>query len=184
MMVGISFQSWTLHRQTKTLSTMEEEFPEARLDEELQTSKIQDGCVKDVNSLQDLKLDRALQDQHNQNPESLKQDQEQQSLHSSLDHVQVQDKDSTQDEVDAKELKKCPLDPPQDQLEVQGVDQNPTEDDDDRGGALGDHHRWIQDLLRAEQSQDPGQGVDLDRGEKLLLLYFSVSLHVNNDSNL
>lgn len=159
---------------------MEEEFPETGLDEELQTSKIQDGRVKDVNSLQDLKLDTALQDQHNQNPESLKQDQEQQSLHSSLDHVQVQEKESTQDEVEAKEHKKCPPDPPQDQLEVLDIDQNPTEDDNDQGRTLGDY----QDLLQAEQSRDPGQRVDLDRGEKLLLLYISVSLHINNDANL
>ncbi|XP_076590123.1 uncharacterized protein LOC143322671 [Chaetodon auriga] len=84
-------------------------------------------------SLQDLDLDQVLQDQHS--PESLKQDQEQQSLHSGLDQVQVQDKDSIQAEEGHH---RCPPDPPQDPLEVPEGDQT-------------------------EQSQDLVQKVDLDR---------------------
>ncbi|XP_044048176.1 ankyrin repeat domain-containing protein SOWAHC isoform X2 [Siniperca chuatsi] len=107
-----------------------------------------------------LKLDRALQDQHNQDPESLQQDREQQSLHSGLEQVQVQDKDSTQDDVDAKEHKKCPPDPPQDQLEVQGLDQNPT-GDNDRGRALASP----QDQDRAELQGHTGSDQDQDQDQ-------------------
>ncbi|KAI3371041.1 hypothetical protein L3Q82_023523 [Scortum barcoo] len=144
------------------LNSMDEESAETHLGEELQTSRREDDPVKDVNSLQHLELDGAIQDQHDQNPESLKQDQEQQSLQSNLDHLQVLGKEGTRDE----ELKKCPSDPPEDQLEVLEVDLNPTEDADERGRASGDRHLSLhQDLLRYEQDQDPSPAVDLSRAQ-------------------
>lgn len=154
---------------------MEEEFPESSLKEVIQ------------DSLQDLELGRVLQDQHS--PETLKQGQEQQSLHSGLDHVPVDDKEGIQDEEGHH---KRPPDPPQDQLEVQEVDQDPT-DDGDRGGpsrdgsdlSQVDRDRSFQvldqDLLQAEQSQDLVQRVGLDRGEQdlshVLIFYFHCFLN-------
>ncbi|XP_027131566.1 ankyrin repeat domain-containing protein SOWAHC isoform X2 [Larimichthys crocea] len=105
---------------------MDQDFPESSLNNELQTE-----------SLRDLKLDRTL----NQSPESLKLVQD---LYSGLD--QVLDKDSAQDEA---EPDPGPSEPPQDQLEEQGLDQNPTEHDGDRGRPAQD-----QDLIRAVHSQD------------------------------
>lgn len=122
---------------------MDQDFPESSLNNELQTE-----------SLRDLKLDRTL----NQSPESLKLVQD---LYSGLD--QVLDKDSAQDEA---EPDPGPSEPPQDQLEEQGLDQNPTEHDGDRGRPAQD-----QDLIRAVHSQD------LDRGETCSWFWFcSVSL--------
>ncbi|TMS01837.1 hypothetical protein E3U43_004222, partial [Larimichthys crocea] len=105
---------------------MDQDFPESSLNNELQTE-----------SLRDLKLDRTL----NQSPESLKLVQD---LYSGPD--QVLDKDSAQDEA---EPDPGPSEPPQDQLEEQGLDQNPTEHDGDRGRPAQD-----QDLIRAVHSQD------------------------------
>lgn len=141
---------------------MEEDFPESPLNDECsKTEAIQD-------SLQDLKPDRVLQDQRDQSPESLRQDREQQSLHSTLDQVPVKDEEDTQDTV---ERNKCPPDPRHDQLVLQGVDQNPTQASGEESDlSQVDRHRSIrvrdQGLLQAEQSQDPGQRVDLDRGKE------------------
>lgn len=141
---------------------MEEDFPESPLNDECsKTEAIQD-------SLQDLKLDRVLQDQQDQSPERLRQDQEQQSLHSSLVQVPVKDEENTQDRV---ERIKCPPEPREDQLMVQGVDQNPTQGSGEESDlSQVERHRSIrvrdQGLLQAEQSQDPGQRVDLDRGKE------------------
>lgn len=125
---------------------MEEDFLESSM-EVLQSYK-----TEDPRSLQDLNLD-TLQD-----PDGPKQDPERQSLHSGLDQVQGQDRDSAQDEA---ERKKCDPDPPQDQLEGQGVVQNPAGGQD----LTQIHHlRSIsvsdQDLLGAEQSQNQGQDQD------------------------
>ncbi|XP_049430893.1 ankyrin repeat domain-containing protein SOWAHC-like [Epinephelus fuscoguttatus] len=118
---------------------MEAHFPESSLDDELQRSK-----TEDVHSLQDLNQD-TLQD-----PESLKQDLEQQSPHSSPDQVQGADRDHTEDEA---ENKKCDPDP-QDHLEEQRVDKNPAGD-----GASASP----QGLDRAEHQVHTGSDQDQDR---------------------
>uniref|UniRef100_A0A8P4JWD9 Ankyrin repeat domain-containing protein SOWAHC-like n=1 Tax=Dicentrarchus labrax TaxID=13489 RepID=A0A8P4JWD9_DICLA len=107
---------------------MEEDFPESPPDDELQRSQTE--VIPD--SPQDLNLDRVIQDQ--QSPESLKQDQEQQS---SLDQVQ-----------DDVEDKTCPPDPP----EV------PTEDDCGRSRASEESDLQVE---RHQSICDPDQREDL-----------------------
>ncbi|KAL7402083.1 hypothetical protein ABVT39_009249 [Epinephelus coioides] len=118
---------------------MEAHFPESTLDDELQRSK-----TEDVHSLQDLNQD-TLQD-----PESLKQDLEQQRPHSSPDQVQGADRDHTEGEA---ENKKCDPDP-QDHLEEQRVDKTPAGD-----GASASP----QGLDRAEHQGHTGSDQDQDR---------------------
>lgn len=114
-------------------------------------------------SPRDLKLEGALRDQRDKSPESLTPDQGQQSLHSSLDPVPVQDEESTEDEVGHN---KCPPAPRQDQLGFQGADQNPASGEEpDLSQVYRQRPIHVQDQFLL-QSQDPSQRVDLDRGKE------------------
>ncbi|GLD61774.1 ankyrin repeat domain-containing protein SOWAHB-like isoform X1 [Lates japonicus] len=148
---------------------MEEGFQKSPVDEELHCSNTEvTQEEEDVDPPQDQELDRIVQDQ-NQSPESFRQDQEQLSLHSDLDRADVQDEE-------VKGQTTCHPDPPEEQTEVQELNQDPSEVHDGRecGGVLTEeetqesdrhHHHHHQDLFGAEQIQDQSQTADVDRAE-------------------
>lgn len=157
---------------------MEEDSQESSVDEELHCSNTEvTQEEQDVDPPQDQELDRVVQDQK-QSPESFRQDREQMSLHSDLDQADVQDEDCP--EVEVKGQTTCHPVPPEDQTEVQALNQDPSEVHDGRecGGVLteeetqeSDRRHHHQDLFGAEQIQDQSQTADVDRGEKQPLLF-------------
>lgn len=121
-------------------------------------------------SVQDLKLDRVIQEQENQSREC--QDKEQQNLHSSLDQVLVQHEDHAGD----GQCSRCRPEPQQEEMIVHCVDDNPAGASGEESDFSDHHHSThVQDqcLLQIEQSQDLDQKVDLDTDEELLILFQS-----------
>ncbi|XP_071318048.1 uncharacterized protein [Trachinotus anak] len=134
---------------------------ESSVDEELQLSNTEvTQEERDEDPPQNRDLDQVFQD-----TESFKQ--EQLSLHSDQDQVVVQDKDGAQEDVDVGD-QTCLPDPPENQIQVQEVNQNPLEVHDGRQRAEeetqeSDLSLVNQDLFGAEQIQDQDQTADLDR---------------------
>ncbi|XP_039988717.1 uncharacterized protein LOC120793095 [Xiphias gladius] len=164
----------TLHRRLKTFGTMEEDFQDSPVDEELQCSNTEGTQEeRDLDPPQDQELVRVFQDQQNQSPESFKQDGGQLNIHSNPKQVDVQDEDSTkenefQDEVEVKDERNLHPDQHEGQMEVQGVNHNPPDvhDGHEHGGLVAEEETGESDLSPVNRDLlGPGQirGQCLDR---------------------